>query len=148
MSPVWTDSCVEFFTQPREGGGYFNFEFNILGTLYSHFIEDWKKTTAGFEKSTPLTPAQGKMIMVHPSVTAPAESEIVGPLNWFLQVRIPLELIEIYTSPLGDLTGQTWRGNFYKCADDSSRPHWAAWADIGPELNFHKPHRFGALRFE
>ena len=27
-----------------------------------------------------------------------------------------------------------WRGNFYKCADESSHPHWASWAPIGPEL--------------
>jgi len=33
---------------------------------------------------------------------------------------------EHYVGPLGPLTGQVWRGNFFKCAEDNSHPHWAA----------------------
>ena len=31
QDPVWRDSCVEFFVQPRPSGGYFNFEINCGG---------------------------------------------------------------------------------------------------------------------
>ena len=37
--------------------------------------------------------------------------------------------------------------NFFKCADDSSHPHWASWAPIGEALNFHQPQYFAPLRF-
>jgi len=40
------------------------------------------------------------------------------------------------------------RGNFYKCAEDNSHPHWASWASMGGELNFHLPDRFGWFSFE
>ena len=41
-----------------------------------------------------------------------------------------------------------WRGNAFKCADETSHPHWASWAPIGEALNFHAPGWFGDLDFE
>ena len=49
---------------------------------------------------------------------------------------------------LGDLAGQTWRANFYKCADASVFPHWLTWSRVGlPEPDFHQPAFFGTLEF-
>jgi hypothetical protein len=42
--------------------------------------------------------------------------------------------------------GNLWRANFYKCGDDTSHPHWAAWSPVD-ELNFHLPRCFGRLGF-
>jgi hypothetical protein len=34
----------------------------------------------------------------------------------------------------------------YKCADQTSHPHWAAWSAVNT-LNFHVPDCFGAVQF-
>lgn len=45
--------------------------------------------------------------------------------------------------------GVTWRANFCKCADDSSRPHWLTWSPVtDSEPAFHRPKYFGILEFE
>ena len=47
--------------------------------------------------------------------------------------------------PIGAASGQVWRGNFFKCAEDISHPHWAAWSPVD-EFNFHLPRCFGAIQ--
>ncbi len=39
QSPTHKDSCVEFFVRPLPGRGYFNFEFNAIGTLLLWYID-------------------------------------------------------------------------------------------------------------
>jgi hypothetical protein len=46
------------------------------------------------------------------------------------------------------LSGQAWRGNFYKCGDETSHPHWGMWAPIREGFTFHQPRFFGTLHFE
>jgi hypothetical protein len=39
--------------------------------------------------------------------------------------------------------------NFYKCADQTSHPHWLTWASVDyPQPKFHLPEFFGRLVFE
>jgi hypothetical protein len=147
QSPVWQDSCVEFFVQPRGSGGYFNFEINCGGALLSYYIEDPTRTADGFAKYTKLSAEQGRRVRISHSLPATVAPERQEPIQWHIACAIPLEVLEAYTGPLGLLAGQTWRGNFFKCADDSSHPHWASWAPISEELNFHQPQYFGLLRF-
>jgi hypothetical protein len=52
-----------------------------------------------------------------------------------------------YTGPFSVAAGEVWRANFYKCGDETSQPHWAAWHPV-EALNFHLPQCFGQLRFE
>jgi hypothetical protein len=52
-----------------------------------------------------------------------------------------------YCGPLALADGQRWRANCFKCADQSSHPHWASWAPIGEVLNFHQPASFGVFEF-
>jgi hypothetical protein len=59
-----------------------------------------------------------------------------------------MALFEGFTGPLEGLSGWTWRANFYRCADDSSHPHWGYWAKIGDRLDFHQPDRVGGIIFE
>jgi len=66
---------------------------------------------------------------------------------WTLRFYIPFAVFENYVGPLGEVAGQSWRGNFFKCAEDCSHPHWAAWSPVD-EFNFHLPRCFGTLRFE
>jgi hypothetical protein len=145
--PVCRDSCVEFFAQPHGSPGYINFEFNCGGTLLASWITDHRRTPDGFAAFRRLTEEECGPVRVYHSMPAVVDPEIQTPVDWAVQFAIPLAVFERHTGPLEVRPGTTWRGNFYKCADESSHPHWAAWSPVD-ELNFHLPRCFGTLRFE
>jgi hypothetical protein len=60
---------------------------------------------------------------------------------------IPWSLFVEVTGHGRPTVGEVWTGNFYKCGDETSHPHWAAWSLIGEVLDFHAPERFGRLVF-
>jgi len=146
-SEVWKDSCVEFFVQPKPAAGYFNFEFNCGGAFLSSYIVDPTRTPEGFREFTKVPSAIGRQIQVRTSLPRVVEPEITEPLVWSLQFFVPFSLLEHYVGPLGGVSSQTCRGNFFKCAEDNSHPHWAAWSPVD-EFNFHLPRCFGELRLE
>ncbi|MFP4443167.1 MAG: carbohydrate-binding family 9-like protein [Spirochaetia bacterium] len=136
--PVYTDSCVEFFFSPGEGQGYFNVETNCLGTqLMSH-------VKAG--NAVRFSKEEGSSIKAVPIITGPDQQ--TGKMVWTLGYVLHMELFQKYVSDLIPLSGKEWRGNFYKCGDDLPEPHWASWAPIGPELQFHVPEYFAPVIFE
>lgn len=145
--PVYQDSCVEFFVQPVEGGGYFNFEFNAGGAMLVYWIEDPQRTAGGFRRYTILTEADCRTVGIAASLPPVIDPEITTPQVWTLGFTIPLSLLERYAGPLQPLAGGHWRGNFYKCGDGTSHPHWAAWSAVD-ELDFHCPPCFGQLDFQ
>ncbi len=147
QGPVWADSCAEAFLQPREGRGYFNFEMNCGGTLLLSYIEDPRRTPEGFARFTPVTAEQVAGMRVYHSLPARVDPEIGEPVEWRLEYGIPLSLFEDYIGEAPLTAGERWRGNFYKCGDETSHPHWASWSPIGEELNFHCPEYFGVLEF-
>ena len=146
QAPVYKDSCVEFFVQPRLDRGYFNFEFNCGGALLASYITDPTRTADGFKACRPLAPEEGRRIWVWSSLPAVVEPEVTEKTTWLLAFRIPLDLLARYAGPLRVDAGEIWRANFYKCGDATSHPHWAAWRPVDA-LNFHAPHCFGQLRF-
>lgn len=150
QGPVSADSCVEFFVQPRPTGGYFNFEMNCGGTLLLYYIEDPRRVGNGFARYRPVDRAGLKGMRVYHSLPPVVEPEATDPVVWKLEYSIPLSLFEPYLgeSPRPDAAGRPWRGNFYKCAEVNSHPHWAAWSPIGERLDFHCPEHFGLLHFD
>ena len=144
---VCNDACVEFFFEPKPEAGYFNFEINCLGTLYASYVEDPTRTPEGLGKAIKLNNRQAGMVQVYHSVPEVVFPEREEPLTWTVEYSIPLGLLEEFVGAIGDPASQTWRGNFYKCAEDNSHPHWASWAPIGEKLNFHVPQFFAPLRF-
>jgi hypothetical protein len=144
---VWEDSCAEAFLQPREDRGYFNFEMNCGGTLRLSYIEDPRRTPEGFAKFTPVAAEQAAKMRVYHSMPSRVEPEIREPVEWRLEYSIPLSLFQAYVGGALPPAGERWRGNFYKCGDETSHPHWASWSPIGEELNFHRPEHFGVLQF-
>jgi len=148
QSSVCKDSCVEFFVRPRLDQGYFNFEVNAIGTLLTSYLEDWTRTGDSFAKREMLDAETARGVSIRSSFTEPIEREIEEPLTWTLQLGIECSLFESFLGPLGDLRGQEWTANFYKCGDETSHPHWASWKPVGGKLNFHQPEYFGAVRFE
>ncbi|MEI8243082.1 MAG: carbohydrate-binding family 9-like protein [bacterium] len=144
---VCTDSCAEFFVQPKAGKGYFNFEVNAGGTLLLFYIEDASRAPGGFAKYQEVSEEWGHKVRIWHSLPAVVEPEITAPVTWGIGYHVPVALFEAYTGPLGRLSGQAWRANFYKCADKTSHPHWGSWAPL-TSLNFHLPECFGDLAIE
>lgn len=144
---VCKDSCVEFFVKPRANCGYINFEFSAIGTLHASFITDPTRTPDGFKQFVRLSPEDARMVTVSHTLDGPIDPELAQPVQWRLGFTIDIFLLERYIGPLGDVSSQVWRANFYKCGDETSRPHWAAWSPV-PRLNFHDPDAFGELAFE
>ncbi len=142
---VWRDSCVEFFFTP--GGdpgdkGYFNLETNCTGVkLFGVHVASSKDEKFTAEDIASIVSAN--------SLQGPIEPEIAKPTTWTLEYKIPLSLLEKFTKIEHPKPGVTWRANFYKCADDSSHPHWLTWSPITHgEPSFHRPLYFGSMTFE
>ena len=130
---VWEDSCVEFFMttapDPNDAGcKYRNFEFNAMGVCLSAF---GNKVRREF-----LSSAEMRRILRFPGKVSSGiiEGDVFG---WELAVAIPLDI-------LGLVPGNTFRANFYKCGDLTSKPHFLSWNSIlSAEPDFHLPQFFG-----
>ena len=142
LGSVYNDSCVEFFVQPKLDKGYFNIEVNCGGALLLYYIEDPTPMSDEFAKFTKVPPELGRRVTIYHSMPEVVDPEMVGDTTWRIQYALPLDLLGHYVDAIGDPAGQTWRANFYKCADNSSHPHWMSWAPIAGPLNFHQPQYF------
>jgi hypothetical protein len=145
--PVYEDSCVEVFLQPKPDRGYLNFEMNAGGALLACHVTDHRKTPGGFAAFTRLAEEDGRRVGVRSTLPQVVEPERDGPVDWQLAFSVPTALLEKFVGPIGPLAGQAWRANLYKCGDLTSHPHWASWSPVD-ERNFHLPRCFGRLRFE
>lgn len=151
---VYKDSCVEFFVRPKPDKGYLNFEMNCGGHLLCFYIADWRRNPHPkdlddeFMDRTRIPTEWGSKVRIFHTMPETVAPEIAGDVEWLLAFHIPFALLEHYVGPLGNVSGQEWRANFNKCADESSHPHWGTWSPIGDELNLHQPNKFGVLEFE
>lgn len=141
---VWEDSCVEFFFTPglEISRGYFNLEMNCGGTLLLHF-------QPGGRERVILPLEECARIERYHTLPRIVEPEMVDPVVWSVGYTIPLGLLQRYCPVAQPASGVRWRGNFYKCADKSSHPHWLTWASVEfPRPRFHLPDFFGVLQFQ
>lgn len=146
---VSKDSCVEFFLKPKKTTGYFNFEINCGGTLLLYYIEDpTRAPDAFFRKFKSLPPELGRQVEIKSSLPRRIDPEITAATDWQMTVAVPFSILESYTGSLTPVSGQTWEGNFFKCGDECSHPHWASWSPIEGVLRFHQPQFFGQFHFE
>ncbi len=144
QDPVYKDSCVEFFFIPsgKIENGYFNLEMNCGGTLLFH--HQLKPRTG----SVSISPDHISQINVATSLPKIVEPEIDTKTTWVVEYRIPFSILKEYHDFIEPASGSKWRVNFYKCADESSFPHWLTWAPVEhPAPNFHLPEYFGWLEF-
>jgi hypothetical protein len=135
-APVYEDSCVEFFIAFDEEG-YYNFEFNCIGTCLAAFGKDR-------EHRTFLNVATINKIQYSISL----EKNTPEPLYyWQLTLIIPLSVFTQHS--IQSLQGKTCRANFYKCGDALPDPHFLTWSPVqAPAPDFHLPQFFGALHFD
>lgn len=139
-SPVWEDSCVEFFfSLSGDKEHYYNFEFNAIGTVLGAFGKDRNERTW---IPSPLL----AQIETHPSLGRDPIESIENLTSWNLQVRIPVSVLNF--SEIKDLSGEDGYGNFYKCGDKLKQPHYLSWKPVlNPTPDFHLPRYFGQLSF-
>ncbi len=144
---VCRDSCVEFFIRPAGVRGYVNFEANCGGTLHASFVPLSEDDAPLFDQRRFLSPERGGGIVTAHSMPSVVEPEITQACAWHLQMRIPWSVMTDLTGSPPPRPGEVWTGNFYKCGDWTSHPHWGSWAAMDAQLNFHRPQFFGELIF-
>lgn len=132
-SPVYQDSCVEFFVRHPDDRRYLNFEFNCLGTCDAARRESR-------ELAAPLVPTEYQRIRRHASLGRTPVAIDDKATSWRLLIEIPFELMDLD----GQALPSALRVNFYKCGDLTKRPHFLSWNPIElPTPNFHCPEYFG-----
>lgn len=136
---VYKDSCVEFFVS-FDGTNYYNFEFNGIGTThlaYGPGRNDRKFINPGIINKIETKSSLGKL---------PFE-EKTGEFDWELMVRIPL--VSLSFNFIDTLEKVKAKGNFYKCGDETSKPHFVTWNPVKTEQpDYHRPEYFGKIKFE
>jgi len=137
---VWTDSCVEFFLSPDQNDVYYNLEMTCIGTA----LLGYRKKGDPTEHASDELINSIRRISTLGSATFPEKKE---QTEWRITVAIPWNVF--FKHDLKPVKGRKMRGNFYKCGDELSVPHFVSWTKIGTEKPaFHMPEFFGGLEFE
>lgn len=137
---VWEDACVEFFISPSSDNCYYNFECNCIGKL---LIQGGIVN----EDRPVASPETLGMVKRWSSLGNEPFEERAGECNWELTLVIPVSAF--FKHSIDSLDGKTMTGNFYKCGDKLSTPHFLSWNPIRLERPmFHCPAFFGTLHFE
>jgi len=137
--PVWTDSCVEFFITPDDNG-YYNFEFNAIGTCLLEYGK------SRFERRRPGDNIIRKIIRI-PSMGFHPFAEKEGNFEWELFVAIPVDTF--FCHAIKNFCVMELRGNFHKCGDKLSHPHFLTWNKIETVTpDYHRPEFFGNIKLQ
>lgn len=138
QGPVFRDCCVEAFLMPPGSDVYTNIECNILGRCLV-------ARGTGRHGRTPVADSESavrRRSSYRPGETKPTD----GRYRWGVTLDVSLAVFAIAVPR--DLTGQTWRANFYKCGDALTRPHYLSWSPIDwATPDFHRPEFFGEIVF-
>ena len=131
-SPVCRDSCMEFFVNfsPETDERYINFEANAKGALHC-------KIGPGRENRIALA----ALPIPQPELTARVEED-----SWSIRLFVPLGCITALYGRSEFHRGDRIRANFYKCGDETEKPHYGAWNFIDlSSPDFHRPEFFGEI---
>ncbi len=132
LSPVYEDSCMEFFFMLPDSVNYFNCEINPNGVLNLGF---------GPQKTDRIEIARGDA-QDYFDISSDRTKD-----GWEVYYRIPLDYIRLFY-PEYEFKGSL-RANMYKCGNKTVNRHYLSWTDIDlDQPNFHCPQYFGRMRFE
>ncbi len=132
LSPVYEDSCLEFFFMPEGSPNYFNFEINPNGCLGAGY---------GPEKTDRISIVRSDAADYFDIQTDRTDD------GWEVYYRIPLKYIRLF-DPDFSFRG-SMSGNMYKCGNKTVNKHYLSWTKIDLDTpNFHCPEFFGKLIFE
>ena len=127
------DSCLEFFFCPTEGNNtYFNIEMNPNCVIY------WGIGTNSRD-----------LIRLLPETPEIEAESLRTDDGWSVTYRVPVTLIQRFFPEFTIYPGKKMRGNFFKCGDETVKPHYFTWNPIENDiLDFHQTQWFGELIFE
>ena len=154
---VWEDSCCEIFLQPNTEKlssqqaeiPYYNIECNCAGTLLIGKGEDRHDRQPA--TATTLQSANRWSSLMKTAVSGENGRYTIplkdGKFTWHMALVVPATAL--FDSGITDFSGQTLRGNIYKCGDCLTTPHFLSLFPIDtPQPDFHRPEFFGELIFE
>lgn len=136
--PVCRDSCVEFFFNPNPDGDnrYMNIEMNPIGTFLLGLGKDRHDRIL-------VSDVSGDFLQISTSVDGDSLESYTGPF-WTVEYAIPFSFIQRFYGPLDFRRGWRMKGNFYKCGDDTPKPHFGCWNCVVSLIpDFHRPECFG-----
>ena len=132
LSPVYEDSCLEFFFKVVDAPNYFNFEINPNGCVCTQFGPD--KTN----RIDIVREDAAEYFDIRTDRT---------PNGWEVYYKLPLEFFRLFYSDYqfeGELNA-----NFYKCGNKTAHKHYLSWSPIDLDSpNFHCPEYFDVIQFE
>jgi hypothetical protein len=128
---LWTEDVFEVFLTPHDPPTlYYEFEVNPLGALFDARVESPE--------------GRRETMRVDVEWNCPGFRARVArrPDRWSARIAIPL-------GPLGGAAEPVWRANFFRIDRGSGSPdEFTAWSPTGADPpDFHRPDRFGILRF-
>lgn len=136
---VWTDSCVEAFIS-FDSAHYYNAEFTCIGKALLGYRPFGGKAIHGSDEIM-------KSILRKPSLGTENREKQIGNFDWVLTLVIPRTAF--WETNIQSFDGLIATGNFFKCGDNLTTPHFVSWAAIEtPSPSFHQPSFFGELIFE
>ena len=132
LSPVFLDSCLEFFFRPDGSGNYFNFEINPNGCLCVQYGPDRR------DRINIVRNDEREYFDIRTGRTSE---------GWEVFYSIPLGFIRLFHPGYAFTGGLS--ANLYKCGDQTPHRHFLAWKSVQtPKPDFHRPEFFGRMRFE
>jgi hypothetical protein len=140
--PLWNEDVVELFIRlPSDPLHYYEFEVSPANLVFDAKI--FNPTGSG-------EPLIGDKAWNAAGLKTAVRVE--GTLNqrgntdrsWTVQMSLPFTALGLHRAPT---PGTIWRVNLYR-VDPSSENRFAAWSPtLGERPNFHRPQRFGYLKF-
>ena len=134
---VHLDSCLEFFVSfDNTSNIYMNFEANCLGAFVM---------TARKSRTEDVHHAHEIEGVVLPTVIAE-----VGKESWSVETLFTFDTInKMFGKEIEFNKGYTFKGNFYKCGDETPIPHYGMWSPVNlPNPDFHQSGFFADLIIE
>lgn len=132
-STVHKDSCMEAFINFKpnlENSGYINFETNIKAALHSAYG----------------TSRNNRKFLTDMGINPPVVFNTKDVDKWSCEYLIPFDLIKKVYGDCIYKKGDILKANFYKCGDETDKPHFASWTKIETDTpDYHRPEFFGNL---
>lgn len=137
---VYKDSCVEFFISPDQNDTYYNFEFNCIGIPHVGFGKIGTKRNLIRHEIL-------KLITIKSSLGNQPFDEKTGEYQWEMMILIPKECFAHNKNIV--FKGLVANANFYKCGDNTSKPHFITWNPVETKKpDYHQPKYFGEIIFK
>lgn len=134
---VHLDSCLEFFvSMDNQSPIYVNFEANAAGAFV---------LTARLNRHDQVRHAHTIEGLTLPKVTATIKEDC-----WSVEVLFDYDLIsKLFGRNIEFEKGYVFKGNFYKCGDETEIEHYGMWAPIGlVDPDFHRSDFFDDIEIE